>query len=39
MTPSHPENTKTAPQTGGSSYFLNEKSPEKKSIFFIEKNL
>jgi hypothetical protein len=28
MTPSHPEYTKTPPQTGGSFYFLIEKSPE-----------
>jgi hypothetical protein len=28
MTPSYPEYTKTAPETGGSSYCLIEKSPE-----------
>jgi hypothetical protein len=28
MTPSQPKYTKIAPQTGGSSYFLIEKSPK-----------
>jgi hypothetical protein len=37
MTPSRPEYTKTPPQTGGSSYFLIEKSP--KTAFFNIKPL
>jgi hypothetical protein len=36
MTPSRQEYAKTPPQTGGSSYFLIEKSP--KTAFFDKKN-
>jgi hypothetical protein len=36
MTPSWPEYTKSPPQTGGSSYFLIEKSP---NTAFFNKNL
>jgi hypothetical protein len=35
MTPSRPKSTKTPPYTGGSFYFLIEKSP-KTAIFLYE---
>jgi hypothetical protein len=38
MTPSRLKYTKIPPQTGGSSYFLNEKSP-KTGFFYIKKPL